>query len=148
MKEFVGLIEDNMVILNWLNTRTKGNMHFKGYSGQHLRTVVRLYLGGKTLLKEFAKRSEMPASNLCTMLKHLEEDGLVLRQVDDSDRRNTWYSLTPAGTKLAKAVLEEFRQRIAELFSGLCKTDEVRLTSALRTMNELLNKVKNSYNKE
>ncbi|MCL2017481.1 MAG: MarR family transcriptional regulator [Alphaproteobacteria bacterium] len=145
-KEFLTLIENHLRIVDWLSTRTRDDLEFMGYSKLYLRTLVRLHLYGKTMLKEFAKRNDMPSSNLCMMLKHLEKDGLVLRQIDDSDRRNTWYSLTPAGINLTRTVIDEFHRRIIELFSGLNKADETRLIIALRTVNELMNKIKNPHN--
>lgn len=144
-KEFINLIESNLMILDWLNGQIKGGVHTAKYSKQHFEAVVRLYLGGKSLLKDIARKNHVPASNLCATLKHLEKSGLVLRQPDERDRRNTWYSLTSAGTKLAKSAIDDFRRRIAMVFTGLCKTDESKLTTALRAMNEVLNKIQNSY---
>ncbi|MDR1207236.1 MAG: MarR family transcriptional regulator [Rickettsiales bacterium] len=141
-KEFIDLIEKNMTILDRLNGRIKCVPNRTGYSKQQFQTLIRLYLGGRARLKDIAKREMVPASNLCLVLKTLEKDGLVLRQVDDSDRRNTWYSLTASGEKLAKDVICGFKRRIAEIFAGLEKKDEEKLTAALRTMNELLNKIK------
>lgn len=141
-KEFVGLIEDNIRVLGWLNARVMGDNDFAKYSNQYLKTIVRLHITGRALLKDIAKRNDMSPSNLCATLKNLEKDGLVLRQIDDSDRRNTWYSLSKKGDAVARDALNVLRQRITELFAGLNKGDEVRLTSALRTMNELLNKIR------
>ena len=145
-KEFVILFENNMTALDWLVGRMKTDPGSGlGYPRQHLRTLMRLHMGGKALLKDIAKRDDVSPSNLCLILKHLEKDGLVLRQIDDADRRNTWYSLTPLGSKIARRGADEFRCRIAELFRGLGKSDEARLTSALRTMSQVLNKIKSSY---
>ena len=145
-KEFVILFENNMVVLDWLAGLLKTDLSSDiGYPRQHLRTLMRLHLGGKALLKDIAKRDDISPSNLCLILKRLEKDGLVLRQIDDADRRNTWYSLTPAGTKTARRAVDELRALIAELFSNMNKNDEARLTDALRTMNEVLNKIKSSY---
>lgn len=145
-KEFIVLIEDNLMVLDWLTSRINAGRDAVKYSRQHFRTLLRLHAGGRALLKDIAKHNDVSASNLCMTLRHLEEDGLVLRQVDEIDRRNTWYSLTPAGEKVAEEARAEFRSRISELFSVLDKRDEARLTDALRTMNELLNKMKDSYN--
>jgi len=146
-KEYIVLFENSMLSLYNLAGRMRGDLSSDiGYPRQHLRTLVRLHLGGKALLKDIAKRDDIPTSNLCLILKRLEKDGLVLRQIDDADRRNTWYSLTPAGTKIARVAADEFRRRIAELFSGMNKTDEAKLTAALRTMGEVLGKIESSHN--
>ncbi|MCL2538172.1 MAG: MarR family transcriptional regulator [Alphaproteobacteria bacterium] len=147
-KEFVGLMESNFLMLDWLDRRLKSAPGDLGHSRTQIRLLARLHLHGRTLLKDIARSSEIPTSNLCILLKNLESDGLVLRQVDAEDRRNTWYSLTRAGEKVACEALESLRCRIAALFEPLGQKDEARLTSALRTMNEILHKIKTTHNKE
>ena len=143
-KKFIGLIEDHIMILGWISIRLKADPVSLKYSNQHLKVLMRLYMGGRALLKDIAKQNDMSSSNLCIVLKHLEKDGLVAREQDKDDRRNTWYSVSSAGADIAEQGLVELRHRITELFSGLSKDDESRLTSALGVMNELFNKIKSS----
>jgi len=96
-------------------------------------------------LKNLAVQTDVSSPNLCAILKTLEHDGFVLRQSDDADRRNTWYSLTPAGEKVAEKGLLEMRRRIAKLFAGLNQKDEARLASALRVLDEILCNIKSNY---
>lgn len=142
-KEFVNLIEQNMIVLAWLTDRLKtSNSVFFRHPRQQLEILVRLYLGGRSRLKDISARECTPTSNLCATFRILESKGLVRREIDESDRRNTWYSMTAKGEKLAIQTIELFRMRIMEIFSGLNKADEEKLTEALRTINELVNKMK------
>ncbi len=142
-KEFVHLIEQNMLILAWLTDRLKiSNSVFFRHPRQQLELLVRLHLGGRARLKDISERECTPTSNLCATFRILESQGLVRREIDEFDRRNTWYSVTSRGAKLAIQTIELFRKRIMEIFSGLNPADEVRLTSALRTINELVTKMK------
>lgn len=142
-KEFVNLIEQNMIVLAWLTDRLKiSNSVFFRHPRQQLELLVRLYLGGRARLKDISERECTPTSNLCATFRILESQGLVRREIDESDRRNTWYSMTSKGEKLAIQTIELFRARIMEIFAGLNKADEARLTSALRTINELVTKIK------
>jgi len=143
---YVDLIEDNLKILDWLNGRVRGNPNWSGYTKQQFATIVRLRMTGRAKLKDIAKRNDIPSSNLCLVLKGLESDGLVSRQVDDDDRRNTWYALSPAGNRIADRAMADFRKRITKLFARLDAADEARLTSGLQTLNDVLNKLKSSYN--
>lgn len=142
-KEFAQLMESNITILAWLSERLRiHDSPLFQYPRQQLKILVRLYMGGRAMLKEIARRESVPASNLCAAFRNLERDGMVRREVDKLDRRNTWYSATAKGTKLARRAMDEFRARILELFSGLSAKDEAKLTAAMKTMNKILNKMK------
>ncbi|MCL1902734.1 MAG: winged helix DNA-binding protein [Alphaproteobacteria bacterium] len=139
--ELLDLFENIMMTLSRLNERIKDDIDRSIYSKQQLMTIVRLHLGGRARLKDIAKREMVPTSNLCLMLKNLEHDDLVMRSVDEADRRNTWYSLTPKGEKLARDSLRDLRARLAKMFVGIDKKDEQKMIGALYTMNEVLNKI-------
>ena len=142
-KEHVNLMEQNMIILEWLSGQLKDKpKELAKYSRQHLHILVRLHLYGNALLKDLAVNVDMPTSNLCSVFRNLEAKGLVKRTVDKDDRRNTWYSLTSTGIKVSELALASLRDRLTELFVGLSKSDEKDLTNALKTMNSILTKLK------
>ena len=141
-REFVHLIEENLLILDKLGERLKIDAaSISKYPRQQLTALVRLYVGGKAKLKDIARREFVTTPNLCATFKRLEHDGLVLRTVDEEDRRNTWYSVTKIGEELAHRTLEEFREGIETIFKKMGKEDEVKLIGALKIMNELLIKM-------
>lgn len=138
-KEFIRLIEDNMTIMDRLMDRMKSKiMRNTEYTRSQMSVLVRLYLGGRALLKDIAYREFTTTPNLCATFKNLESKGLVLREVDKNDRRNTWYSVTPAGAAVAKNMIFEFENTIGEVFSGLSRDDEEKLTEAMNTINKVL----------
>lgn len=138
-KEFVRLIEDNMTIMDRLMDRMKSKM-IKNveYTRSQMSVLVRLYLGGRALLKDIAYREFTTTPNLCATFKILEARGLVLREVDNKDRRNTWYSVTAQGAEVAKSMISEFENTIGEVFAGLSRDDEEKLTEAMKTINKVL----------
>jgi len=144
-KEFIELMEENLMIMSWLSLRLNRTPGITGHTHQVLRTVMHLYIGGQALLKDLARHSDILPSNLCVALRHMEKNGLVLRKVDEADRRNVWYSLTPKGTKLAKESLEDMRGKIAGIFTDMDKADEAKFIGALRTENEILFRLKANY---
>ena len=138
-KEFVRLIEENMTIMDRLMDRTKAqSMRNAEYTRSQISVLVRLHLGGRALLKDIAYREYTTTPNLCATFKILESRGLVLREVDEKDRRNTWYSVTPAGAAVAKKMIAEFENTIGQVFAGLSREDEEKLVGAMATINKVL----------
>ncbi|MCL2439634.1 MAG: MarR family transcriptional regulator [Alphaproteobacteria bacterium] len=144
-KEFIDLMQRNIFITGWLQSHMKVKGESASYSKQHLRTLMRISIIGRVRLKDLSKYDEVPTSNLCTMLKHLVHDGLIKSQRDKADHRNVWYSLSKKGETFSKKVIAELRSMIAEMFSPLNKTQEKRLSAALKTMNEIMGELKQSY---
>ncbi len=141
-KEFIHLMEDNIITLD----RLAGKMRIEptslsGYPRQLLRILVRVHMGGRGRLKDIARREMVSAPNLCAAFRKLERDGLLVREIDENDRRNVWYAVTPKGEKVAVTAMENFQSHMEQLFSNLPAADEAKLTSALRTLKEVLQKM-------
>ena len=138
-KEFVRLMESKIWMLDKYADKLRVDQaYLSGFPRQQMSILVRLHQGGRALLKDIARREFVSAPNLCAVFRKLEADGLVLRVVDENDRRNTWYSVTPRGAEIAENALETFRNGVEKMFSGISKQDEVELTAALKTMNKIL----------
>ena len=138
-KEFVRLIEENMTIMDRLMDRVKSKlMKNMEYTRSQMSVLVRLHLGGRALLKDIAYREFTTTPNLCATFKILEARGLVLREIDEHDRRNTWYSVTPKGAEVAKSMITAFEGIISEVFAGLSRDDEEKLTRSMATINEVI----------
>ncbi len=141
-KEFVRLMESNIWLLDKYADRLRIDQgQLSGLPRQQMSILVRLHQGGRALLKDIARREYVSAPNLCAVFRKLEADGLVLRTVDENDRRNTWYAVTPRGADLANGALEIFRSSVEKMFANISKDDETELTNALKTMNKILSKM-------
>ena len=141
-KEFVKLFEQNVLLFDRLSDKLKRAPAFlAGFPRQQLSVLVRLHLGGPDLLKEIARREMLTAPNLCAVFRKLERDGLVLRKIDEKDRRNTWYSVTEVGEKVATQAMDVMRNAIEDLFAGISREDEMALTGAMKTINSILTKM-------
>ncbi|MBD5391787.1 MarR family transcriptional regulator [bacterium] len=137
-KEFVRLMEENIIALDRLADKMRlSPSQLSGRPRQQMVVLVRLH-GRPARLKDIARREGITAPSLCATFRRLERDGLVMRTVDESDRRNTWYRCTPAGDELAQVALNNFRVSIDRMFSGISRDDEQKLTAALKTMNGVL----------
>lgn len=141
-KEFVKILESNIMIMDKLSDKFKREPTvLSGYPRQQLSILVRLHIGGPAQLKDIARRELVTAPNLCAAFRKLERDGLVLRRIDEDDRRNTWYSVTAAGEKIATQAMETMRVAIEKLFAKLSREDEDALTKSLKTINSILTKM-------
>ena len=141
-KEIVRLLESNI----WAFDKLADKLRMKpavttGYPRQQMAILVRLHQGGRARLKDIARREHISAPNLCSVFRKLERDGLVLRVIDEQDRRNTWYSVTPLGAECATKAMNVFREGIEKMFASLSETDVLRMTDSLRTINEVLKNV-------
>ncbi|MDW2958445.1 MAG: MarR family transcriptional regulator [Alphaproteobacteria bacterium] len=141
-KEIVRLLESNI----WTIDKLADKLRLKpaestGYPRQQMAILVRLHQGGRARLKDIARREHVSAPNLCSVFRKLERDGLVLRVIDEDDRRNTWYSVTPAGAQCAVQAMNIFRAGVEQMFANLSETDMLRMTDSLRTINEVLKNV-------
>ena len=141
-KEFVRLMEENI----WILDKIADKAHMEraetaDYSRQMMSILVRLHNGGRARLKDIARREHVSAPNLCAAFRKLEADGMVVRTIDENDRRNTWYCVSSTGADKACAAMNVFRNGIEHVFSSLTREDEARLTDALRTIRDVIKKV-------
>ncbi len=141
-KEFVRLMEENIWTLDKIADKLRlDRVDTTGYPRQLMSILVRLHNGGRARLKDIARREHVSAPNLCAAFRKLEADGLVLRTIDEDDRRNTWYCVSESGAELARVAMDLFRSGIERIFANVSREDEARLTDALRTMRNILKKV-------
>lgn len=141
-KEIVRLLESNIWTIDKLADKLRLRpAESAGYTRQQLAILVRLHQGGRARLKDIARREHISAPNLCSVFRKLERDGLVLRVIDEDDRRNTWYSVTDSGADCARRAMNIFRDGVEKMFANLSDADMLRMTDSLRTINEVLKNV-------
>ena len=82
-----------------------------------LLETVQLSKEGKLLLSHLAKRIMVHPTTVTLLTDRLEEQGLVVREPHQSDRRATFARLTPAG----KALANEATRALADIDFGVPK---------------------------
>ena len=142
-KELVSLMWKNILAFAKLSERiNRSQMSFSDSSRTQMQLLIRLYLGGRVRLKDLAAREFVPAPNLCTAFRKMEHDGLVVRAVDENDRRNTWYSVSEHGVQVANGIIEMLHDAIGAMFKDIDKKDE-EVVRSFKSMNEILSKMEN-----
>jgi DNA-binding MarR family transcriptional regulator len=134
--------------MGWLGDRVRnhgGVPTIGDYSQSQLKFLVCLRVSGRAHLKDIARREGVPTANLCAMFRKLESNGLVVRDVDDDDRRNVWYSVSAEGAKVADAALEFLKKRLGDFFRMMSPENADKMVSAMRQINGILNEVKEKW---
>lgn len=138
-KELVSWVWKDILSFAKLSERiNRSKISFNDYSRTQMQLLIRLYLGGRVRLKDLAAREFVPAPNLCTAFRKMEHDGLVIRAVDEDDRRNTWYSVSESGAQVATEIIEMLHNAIADMFKDVDKKDEEELIRSFKSVNEIL----------
>ncbi len=96
---------------------------------------------GKAKLKDIAAKTGYSPQNLCILYNGLEKNGLIAREVDSTDRRNTYYFLTDKGLQTLEKNKSKARDAIKELFGRLSDNDLTELKKSLEKVNNIIEKV-------
>ena len=96
---------------------------------------------GKAKLKDIAAKTGYSPQNLCILYNVLQKDGLIAREVDSTDRRNTYYFLTDKGLQTLEKNKSKARDAIKELFGRLSDNDLTELKKSLEKVNNIIEKV-------
>jgi DNA-binding MarR family transcriptional regulator len=85
--------------------------------------------------KDLATEEGINASSTSEVVNRLEEDGYVIRTVDESDRRATLLHLTELGKARAAEIRDEKEAVLEELFSPLSPSEKETLAELLDKLN-------------
>jgi DNA-binding MarR family transcriptional regulator len=93
---------------------------------------------GKTRLKDIAAQMEMSASSLCVMFNEMEKEGVILREIDKNDRRNTYYSISEEGKAVVKSTTEYIRAAVLQILEPLSESELKEIADALIVINQII----------
>ncbi len=108
---------------------------------QKICLLVDLKEIGRSKLKDIALKTGYSPQNLCMLYNGLEKEGLIARQVDDFDRRNTYYFLTSEGERAVEESEKIVLRLVVKMFSSLSDDDLVSLKNSLETLNNIMEKI-------
>ncbi|MCR5355891.1 MAG: MarR family transcriptional regulator [Lachnospiraceae bacterium] len=105
-------------------------------SREHMLVIVSEYPDG-VRQKELAEKAGINASSTSEVVSRLEDDGYLIRTIDESDRRATVLKLTEMGAVRAEEIRAEREEFLDEFFSKLSEKEKQTLSDLL---DKLLNK--------
>ncbi|KOR26329.1 MarR family transcriptional regulator [Clostridium sporogenes] len=105
---------------------------------QQFITLFLLNKNKKITLKKLSTYICVSTSSLCIMLTRMMEEGLVYREVDERDRRNTFYSLTDEGVNLIDKEIEGKVHNMEEKIIDLSSIQKEKLYNAIKDIEEII----------
>ena len=93
---------------------------------------------GKCPLKLLSKQIQVSTSSLCIMLNKLVDEELVYREIDQDDRRNTFYGLTEDGLRVLKDEKMLRTNKLSELIDRVPENDREELLECLTKARHIL----------
>ncbi|MGO5092319.1 MarR family winged helix-turn-helix transcriptional regulator [Clostridium sp. LCP25S3_F10] len=105
---------------------------------QQFITLFILNKNKKITLKKLSTYICVSTSSLCIMLTRMMEKGLVYREIDERDRRNTFYSLTEKGINLIDKEIEGKVHNIEEKIIDLSSIQKEKLYNAIKDIEEII----------
>ena len=84
-------------------------------------------------------------ASVSQMLASLEKRGLLVRQIDPTNRRNLIVTLTSEGIERLRQKEFQVERRLRELLAELGKTDALQFITLINKMNTVLSKKKEEH---
>ncbi|MGJ0906928.1 MarR family transcriptional regulator [Clostridium botulinum] len=120
-------------------TREYLNLNFTlKLTEQQFVTLFILKKNKKITLKKLSTYICVSRSSLCIMLTRMMEEELVYREVDERDRRNTFYSLTGKGINLIDKEIKGKVDNIEEKIMNLSLEQKEKLYGAIKDIEEII----------
>lgn len=94
-----------------------------------------LYHLGDLRICELIDKTLSTSGNMTVVIRNLEKEGLIRRQVNEIDRRAFVIALTDEGRALIKPVFEEHLDVLGEVFHRLSIEEKQVLQSLLKKLN-------------
>ena len=102
-----------------------------GARGYHFRLLATLVEFGPASQATLGRRSSIDRSDVVAALNELEADGYVARSPDPADGRRNIITITPAGKRHYRKLMNLVGKAQDEIFAPLSATDRARLTKIL-----------------
>lgn len=93
-----------------------------------------LYHLGPMAQKELARKILKSAGNITTVINNLEKDGLVIRSVNDEDKRFLTIRLTKKGRLLIKKIFPAHAEILVQRMSILSEDEQTILGELLKKL--------------
>ena len=87
-------------------------------------------------MSDLSQRMMVTGGNVTGITDGLEKEGLVVREIDPSDRRVFRVKLTPEGQKLFQRMAAEHEQWVIALFEGMSAKNKEQLVELLGDLKQ------------
>lgn len=126
---------NDRLITNMRNLNRIMGFLYEGKSSQK-RILIILNEVKSISQRDLTQRLGIQPGSASEVLAKLENQGLIVRTVSETDRRAANIALTEKGAQLAHEAANQRNQRHAEMFSCLSESEKEELLSLLEKINE------------
>lgn len=147
MKDIKDIIKENKLALSTLITftRTEHTIHKKeletikesGLTTAQFGVLEVLYNKGDLRICEIIEKILTTSGNITVVIKNLEKDGLVKKNLDPKDKRSTIISITDKGKQIIEGILPNHIENISKIFSVLTKEEQITLKNILKKFKNI-----------
>ncbi|WP_404405525.1 MarR family winged helix-turn-helix transcriptional regulator [Pelagibacterium halotolerans] len=125
-------------ILRKTELNSKALMRETGLTPSQLVFMQLLEDGNEQTAGSVAGRMGITQATATALIQKLEAQGLVVRRKGETDRRQVWLSLTPAGREVLAIAPDGVHARFHEQFTALEEWEQLMLIAALERVASLL----------
>ncbi|NKF06567.1 MarR family transcriptional regulator [Clostridium gasigenes] len=147
MKNIKDIINENKLTLSTLITFTRAehtihkkeleNIKLSGLTSAQFGVLEALYNKGDLRIYEIIEKILTTSGNITVVIKNLEKDGLVKKNLDPEDKRSTIISITDKGKKIIEDILPNHINNISEIFNVLTDEDKITLKNILKKFKNI-----------
>lgn len=94
-------------------------------------------IGRPALPSELGDDLAVTRANISGLLRELEKNGMIRREMDTADRRRVWVHLTAKGIETLQQAWPIYEATIAERFQSLTPDEQTLLLSILRKLSAI-----------
>ena len=133
----VRLMENIFSVSRMLHHRGESGLNEAGTSLAQYRALMHLFFAenmserGELNPSEISDRQGVSRNTISSLIRSLEEDGLIMRRLDEQDRRKFNISLTDEGRALVTQYAREHFARINHFFAALSPDEQETLSQLL-----------------
>lgn len=136
----VRLMDNMFSVSRLIHQRGESGLNEAGMSLAQYRILMHLFfaenIGERNELNpsEISERQGVSRNTISSLIRNLEDEGLIARTLNQQDRRKFNISLTADGRALVSQYAREHLSRVSQCFDGLTETEQ-------ETLSKLLNKI-------
>ena len=145
MKQTFNYGEENSInlklVIGLARTNTSFSRILQSFLSDYHLTIAQfgvleaLYHLGDLKICELIDKTLSTSGNMTVVIRNLEKEGLVRRDVDEKDKRAYYIALTETGRNLIKPVFEAHLNQLEAFFSNLDAQDKDQLMMLLKKLN-------------
>ena len=120
--------------MKWVRSR----LQERGMTYARMRLLGTLYCHKPRIMTSISDELGVTRRNVTALVDALEEEGLVRRKAEPTDRRATVIEMTEEGARAMDRMYDEHRAEVAGLFRDLSEEDRLELARLLGSLREAL----------